>query len=194
MTERLHLFMQGDTAAADALLREILPTLRGIAAREVNRRPGVAHLSKTELVQELWLKEFSKGGWRFNDKKHFYILASNAMRHILIDAARKLLAGRRRGNEVTLAWAEASPLLGTSVKDAEQIVEIGILMDRLKSEIPDAACIIDMHYFTGFTLEEIAEKTGLTVKQVRTRWIKGIDWLKRASKSRNSSFRRDCDV
>jgi DNA-directed RNA polymerase specialized sigma24 family protein len=52
-------------------------------------------------------------------------------------------------------------------------------MDRLEAKDADAARMVDMHYFSGFTLEEIAEETGLTVRQLRSRWEKGRKWLKR---------------
>ena len=53
-----------------------------------------------------------------------------------------------------------------------------ILMDRLESKDPDAARMVDIHYFSGFTLDEIASETGLSVKQVRLRWERGLKWLK----------------
>jgi len=172
--------MQGDTAAADALLREVLPKLRDIALRELNRERYVAPLSKTELISELWVSNLSKGGWEINDQGHFYALASMAMRRILVDVARKRLAARRGGGGTELALDESGPLIGATMEDAERIVEIGILMDRLDAKIPDSARVVDMHYFSGFTLEEIASETGLTLKQVRLRWERGMDWLKRA--------------
>ena len=54
---------------------------------------------------------------------------------------------------------------------------------RLEAKDPDAARMVDMHYFSGFTLEEIAQETGLTVRQVRSRWEKGMKWLKRMLQS-----------
>jgi RNA polymerase sigma factor (TIGR02999 family) len=186
LTNRLQMFMQGDTAAADALLREVLPKLRDIALRELNRERYVAPLSKTELISELWVSNLSKGGWAINDQGHFYALASMAMRRILVDIARKRLAARRGGGETELALDQSGPLIGATMEDAERIVEIGILMDRLDAKIPDSARVVDMHYFSGFTLEEIASETGLTLKQVRLRWERGMDWLKRALHAKKS--------
>jgi RNA polymerase sigma factor (TIGR02999 family) len=187
LTKRLQLFMQGDTAAADALLREVLPKLRDIALRELKRERYIAPLSKTELINELWVSSLSKGGWEIRDQGHFYALASMAMRRVLVDMARKRLAVRRGGGEATFSLGESGALIGTSVDDAERIVEIGILMDRLEVEDPDGARMVDMHYFSGFTLEEIAKETGLTLKQVRSRWERGMKWLKRTlhAKKRN---------
>jgi hypothetical protein len=89
LTKRLQLFMQGDRAAADALLREVLPRLRDIAVRELKRERYVAPLSKTELINELWVSHLSKGGWQIRDQGHFYALASLAMRRVLVDMAER---------------------------------------------------------------------------------------------------------
>jgi RNA polymerase sigma factor (TIGR02999 family) len=160
-------------------LREVLPKLRDIALRELKRERYIAPISKTELINELWLSSLSKGGWQIRNQGHFYALASMAMRRVLVDMARKRLAARRGGANSTFSLDESSSLIGTSVEEAERIVEIGILMDRLQERDADAARMIDMQYFSGFTLEEIAEQTGLTVKQVRVRWERGMKWLKR---------------
>jgi RNA polymerase sigma factor (TIGR02999 family) len=183
LTERLQLFMQGDSAVVEALLHEVLPKLHQIAIRELKRERYVAPLSKTELIHEVWLGSLSKGGWQIRDQGHFYALASLAMRRVLVDLARKRLAVRRGAGETTLSLDESGSLLGTSARDAQQIVEIGILMERLEAKDPDAARMVDMHYFSGFTLEEIASETGLTIRQVRSRWEKGLKWLKKMLQS-----------
>ncbi|HUA59063.1 MAG TPA: ECF-type sigma factor [Verrucomicrobiae bacterium] len=178
LTERLNLFLQGNQSAADALLREVLPKLHEIAARELKRERYLAPLSKTELIHEVWLSNLSKGGWQIHDRGHFYALASLAMRRVLVDLARKRLAARRGAGEPAVELDESMPLLGP-MRDAEEIVEIGILMDRLEEKDPDAARMVDMHYFSGFTLEEVARETGLTFRQVRSRWERGLKWLKK---------------
>jgi RNA polymerase sigma factor (TIGR02999 family) len=180
LTERLQLFMQGDSTVVDALLDEVLPKLREIAFRELKRERYMAPISRTELVHEVWISALSKGIWSIRDRGHFYALISLAMRRVLVDMARKRLAVRRGGGETTLSLDEAGPVIGTFGQDAEKIVEIGILMERLEGKDPDAARMVDMQYFSGFTLEEIATETGLTVKQVRSRWERGMKWLKRA--------------
>jgi RNA polymerase sigma factor (TIGR02999 family) len=179
LTERLNLFMHGDQSVVDALLREVLPKLHEIAVRELKRERYMAPLSKTELIHEVWLSNLSKGGWQVHDQGHFYALASLAMRRVLVDLARRRLAVRRGAGEAPLPLDESGTLLGPSERDAQQIVEIGLLMERLEAKDPDAARMVDMHYFSGFTLEEIAQETGLTVRQVRSRWEKGMKWLKR---------------
>jgi len=58
------------------------------------------------------------------------------------------------------------------------MVRIGLLMDQLEKSDLEAARVVDMHYFAGFTLDEIVQITGLSFRQVRHRWEKGRDWLK----------------
>ena len=178
--------MQGDPTVAEQLLGEVLPRLHAIAARELKKERYMAPLTKTELIHEFWIGSLSKGGWQVRDRGHFYALASMAMRHVLIDFARKRLADRRGGGDAALPLEESGERLGTRAGEAQQIVEIGILMERLEKHDPDAARVVDMHYFSGFTLEEIAAEAGLTFRQVRLRWERGQIWLKRALRSRRT--------
>jgi RNA polymerase sigma factor (TIGR02999 family) len=176
LTQRLRAYFEGDPGNVDALLREILPKLREVAARELHRERHQAPVSPTELIHEIWLRNLSKAGWTIRDRGHFYAIASLAMRRVLTDMARKRLTERRNGEEPMPA--NASSLMNATERDARKIVEIGILMDRLDEAFPDSARVVDMHYFAGFTFKEIAETNNLTVRQVRLRWEKGIKWLK----------------
>ena len=100
------------------------------------------------------------------------------MRQVLIEFARMRKAERRGGSQTTLSLDENVSAVTTENKDPESLVQIGILMDRLEKRNAETARIVDMHYFAGFTLDEIAEITGLTLRQVRHRWEFGRNWLK----------------
>src|SRR5579862_9149467 len=166
LTQQLQSYSGGDRAIAEAVLREVLPRLHQIAVRELRRERYVAPLSPTELINEVWLRNLRKGGWQINSREHFYAIAALAMRRVLIDFARNRLA-QRRGDGETPDSLEADSSLGSSGKtDPESIVQIGMLMDQLERANPEAARVVDMHYFAGFTLEEIAQITGLTFRQV----------------------------
>jgi len=190
LTAQLQMFMQGDRAVTDALLREVLPKLHEIAVRELKRERFVAPLSKTELIHEVWLSSLSRGGWQIRDRGHFFALACLAMRRVLVDLARKRLAERRGGGETAMSLDASGPL-AAPLRDAAQIVEIGIAMERLETKDPEAARIVDMHYISGFTLEEIAAETGLTFRQVRSRWERGRDTLKRMLRGQRSKSALD---
>ncbi len=177
LTQRLREYFGGDADNIDALLQEILPKLREIAARELRHEQRQAPVSPTELINEVWLRNLSRASWTISDQGHFFAIASLAMRRVLTDMARKRLAERRNGEGGAIPVGEAR-VVSDSAKDAAQILEIGMSMDRLESELPDSARVIDMHYFAGFTFKEIAETHKLTVRQVRLRWEKGLKWLR----------------
>jgi len=178
LTEQLRAFSSGDRKAAEAVLREILPKLHELAVRCVRKERYVAPVSPTELIHEVWLRHIHKGGWQIKDREHFYAIAGCAMRRVLVDLARSRLALKRGALEgglfVDPSKAEAVAGLG----NPEQIVEIGLLMERLGEAHPRSLPIVDMHYFAGFSFDEIAGITGLTPRQVRHLWNKGRDWLK----------------
>lgn len=180
LTEQLQSFMIGDVTVADPLIREVLPKLREIALRELKRERYIAPLTRTELISELWVSNLGKGGWQIENRGHFFALASLAMRRILIDLARKRMATRRGGGQSAISLTGSDPSLKICADDADQIVELGLAMERLDLKDPDAARVVDMHYFSGFTLEEIACETGVTLKQVRVRWERGLKRLRKA--------------
>lgn len=176
LTERLQAFSAGDREAAEATLREVYPKLRQMAAFRVQKNGPQPPLTPTELINEVWLRHLRKGGWRIESRGDFYAIVSCAMRHVLVDLARARLAQKRGGID---GWRALQPQDDAAdPAAAEQIVEIGLLMEQLSQARPKLAPIVDMHYFSGFSFEEIAAITGLSVRQVRHLWTRGRDWLK----------------
>jgi len=126
----------------------------------------------------VWIRSLHKGGWTINSREHFYAIAALAMRRVLVDFARSRLAQRRGDGASVVSLDEMTSNKHPAYSDLESMVQIGSLMDQLETANLGAARIVDMHYFVGFTLEEITKITGLTFRQVRHRWEKGRDWLK----------------
>lgn len=178
LTEQLRMFSGGEREIAEAVLRQVLPKLHEIAVRELRRERYIAPLSPTELIHEVWLRNLRKGGWEIHSREHFYAISALAMRRVLVDFARIRLTQKRGDGKTTESLDGQVSLPSTGTSDPESILQIGVLMDKLEKADREAARIVDMHYFAGFTFEEIAEITGLTFRQVRHRWEKGRDWLK----------------
>jgi len=187
LTEQLRHFSGGDRLIAEAVLRKVLPELHRVAVRELKREHSATPLSPTELIHEVWLRNLSKGGWQINSRQHFYAIAALAMRQVLIDFARIRSAQRRGDGKMPASLNGHAPVGRADGADAESLVQVGILMDRLEHQDPETARIVDMHYFAGFTLEEMAEITGLTFRQVRHRWERGRDFLKDGLRSNKAS-------
>jgi len=188
LTEQLQAISAGDRQAAEAVLREILPRLHQIAVRHLRSERYVAPVSPTELINEVWLRHIHKGGWQIRNREHFYAIAGCAMRRVLVDFARTRLALKRGAADpvVRLDDSASEPL---DTQSAEQIVEIGLLMEKLGRTHPKSLHVVDLHYFAGFSFEEIAGITGLSPRQVRHLWDKGRDWLKDRMKPRKGRGR-----
>lgn len=178
LTERLRRYSGGDTAVAEELFREILPKLHELAVRALARERCVAPVSPTELIGELWLRNLRKGGWKINDRRHFFALAALAMRHVLIDLARIRLAQIRGRGEVEVSGYDGVAADPGTTQNLQAILEMGQLMEKLERKDSVAARIVDLKYFAGYTIDEIAEITGLDERQIRYRWNKAQDWLK----------------
>jgi len=191
LTELLRRFSEGDKELAEIILREILPKLHQIAVREVSRERVIAPLTPTELINEVWLRNLHKGRWTIQNRSHFYAIAAHAMRCVLVDMARRRLASTRGGGANHLSLDEQMDSVATGSISPDDIIEIDRLMLELDRKDPAIARIIEMHYFSGFSMEEIAEATGLTARQVRHLWDKGRSWLyKRLNQSRPPRTKR----
>jgi len=178
LTEQLQAFSAGDRQVAEAVLREVLPKLHQLAVRHLRKERYVAPVSPTELINEVWLRHMHKGGWQIRSRDHFYAIAGCAMRRVLVDFARSRLALKRGALDAVVLLDDPGAAEPVDTQSAEQIVEIGLLMEKLGRAHPKALQIVDLHYFTGFSFDEIAEITGLSPRQVRHLWNKGRDWLK----------------
>jgi RNA polymerase sigma factor (TIGR02999 family) len=178
LTEQLQAFSSGDREMAEAILREILPKLHQLAVRHVRKERYLAPVSPTELINEVWLRHIHKGGWHIRNREHFYAIAGCAMRRVLVDFARDRLALKRGAFDPPVFLDEAATAEQPDPASASQVVEIGLLMEQMGKARPEAVQVVDMHYFAGFSFEEISEITGLSLRQVRHRWEKGRDWLK----------------
>jgi len=91
--------------------------------------------------------------------------------------ARRRLAARRGKGALHLSLEELLPGEQPAAADAEQVLSIGMLMEALEKTDAKVAFVVRTHYIVGFSLEEIAAETGLTLRQVRHRWEKGKVWL-----------------
>jgi RNA polymerase sigma factor (TIGR02999 family) len=178
LTERLRRYAAGDRNIADAVFREVRPRLREVAFALLQRERFNAPYCPSELINEAWLKSLRHGGWQIHDRGHFYAIAALVMRQVLGDAARNRLAQRRGGGKVVASLDDLPHNLHPATRNDEEVVAVDLLLAKLDKKAPELARVVDLHYCVGFSLEEIAEITGLTFRQVRHRWEKGRDWLK----------------
>ena len=167
---------RGDSGAVDALFVLVYDDLRALARRQLARlRPGET-LAPTVLVHELYARLAERSSPDFADRGHFMALAARAMRHIVIDYLRRRHARRRDGG-VRLAVdsgiaspAEVSPVDLIAVDAALQDLEA---LDRRQARV------VEMRFFGGLELEEIANALGVSERTVKRDWQKARAFLYR---------------
>ena len=154
--------------------------LRAIAHRRLVSRGRGGTLSTTALVHEAYLKLVDQSQSRWNDRAHFFALASLAMRHVLVDRARERHALKRGGvhRQVTLNDDV------TSVEDqADVLLQIDEALERLAAFEPRLARVVECRFFGGLTEADTAEALGVTIRTVQRDWVKARVLLRRALES-----------
>jgi RNA polymerase sigma factor (TIGR02999 family) len=160
----------GDDSAKDRLFELVYAELRSIARRELSRRTS-GTLSATALVHEAFLKLERLGGWSPRDRPHFLALASRAMRQILVDASRLRVAGKRGGAAPHVVLQDQDAAGGAGSADtAVDVLAVHQALERLARSEPELARLVEWRFFGGFSVEEIAEATGVSGRTIKRNW------------------------
>lgn len=176
-TQVLQALAAGDPGAADRLLPLVYERLRALAAAMLAERPRQVTLQPTALVHEAYLRMVGKGpGEAWNGRAHFLGVAAKAMRHVLIDAARRRRADKRGGGlrRVTLADADGVP--GADGADAD-LLDLDEALEELARLEPRHARVAELRYFAGMTVPEAAEALGVSPSLVKLDWAMARAWL-----------------
>ena len=176
VTRLLRELGDGRADAFDELLPEVLATLRAIAHRHLRgERPGHT-LSTTALVHEAYLKLVGQSERDWQNRTHFFAVASRAMRHILISYARARNAEKRGGGAVHVTFEDHLPLLtDTQVDDLDALNEALELLEKLN---PRHVQVVECRFFGGLTVPETAEALGVSTATVVRDWRMARAWLR----------------
>lgn len=159
-----------DMDGFDSLFLAEYRGLRSLAAKHL-RKLKTSTLQPTALVHEVYLKLLATD--KFADRAHFICTAATAMRHILVDHARRKGQLKRGGGllRVTLALSEATPALDLD------LLALNTALDQLRLLDERQAQIVDLRFFAGFGVEEAAELLGLSERSVKRDWAMARAWL-----------------
>ena len=176
VTRILDRVQQGDEKAAEELLPLVYGELRKLAAiRMSNEKPGQT-LQPTALVHEAWLKIAGDGHQQFANRRHFFKAAASAMQQILIDTARRK---QRLKHGANLVGEELHESRITMSAPSEELLAVNDALAALALEDPQAAEVVQMRYFVGMTVPEIAVALDLAPRTVDRHWAFARAWLKR---------------
>lgn len=157
----------------DGLFPVVYDELRRVAHRQLTHEVTGHTLCTTALVHEVYLRLHSGGGRAFTDRNHFFALAARAMRHVLVDCARRFRSGCRGGGDVPLALEDRDlPLCR-----AEELLDLDEALSRLETVMPRQARVVEFRYFAGLGEREVAEVLGVTERTVRRDWVQARAWL-----------------
>lgn len=174
VTQLLIEFGRGDKKAFDRLFPVVYDKLQQIARHQVLRRTGDEPLQKTELIHEVYLKLIDQTRTEWNDRAHFFAVAAKAMRHILVDHHRRQKAKKRGGSKLHVTFKEQDFPIDEYSEHLEALQE---LMEQLEQANPRMHTIVDLRFFAGFTIEEIAELLNISTSTVDRDWKAARGWL-----------------
>jgi len=167
---------QGDPHAAEELLPLVYEELRKLAAaRMANEKVGQT-LQPTALVHEAWLKIAGDGQEHFANRRHFFKAAATAMQQILIDNARRK---QRLKHGANLIGDELHESRIAMTVPSEELLAVNDALAALAAEDPQAAEVVQMRYFVGMTVPEIATALDMAPRTVDRHWAFARAWLKR---------------
>jgi RNA polymerase sigma factor (TIGR02999 family) len=184
LTSLLLDWSRGNPEALNQLAPLIYDELHRMASRHLRREPNGNTLQSTALVHEVYLKLIDQERVQWQDRNHFFAVASNMIRRILVDHARARYAAKRGGGQVRLEFDEAIGLPGA--RDAN-LMALDDAMESLAQLDRRQSRIVELRFFGGLSIEETAEVMHLSPATVKRDWNVAKAWLYRQlARSSNS--------
>ena len=181
VTQLLREWSGGRQEARDELLGLVYEPLRAIAGRHLNREREGHTLQPTALVHELYLKLVDQRRVAWNDRAHFFAVAAQVMRRILVDHARRRNSDKRGGGLVPLTIGAALDLAAAENFD---VVALDVALENLEKIFPQQARIVELRFYAGLTIDETASVLGVSAATISREWTMARAWLRRALSSR----------
>ncbi len=176
LTRLLHEWRDGSRDALDQLMPLVYEELRTLAARQLRNEWRHDRLQTTVVVNEAYLKLFGQRDIDWQNRGHFFALAAQFMRRIIVDHARQGLRQKRGGGELAVELDDGTPAPARSV-DAVDALDLDRALGKLESLDADQARIVEMRFFGGLTVEETAAALGISPATVKREWALAKGWL-----------------
>ena len=176
VTQLLRDWQGGSRDAFDRLVPLVHHELRAIASRQLNREWRHDRLQVTAIVNETYLKLFDQREVDWQNRGHFFAIAAQLMRRILIDHARRRTRQKRGGVSMPVELDPAVPASAPAV-DAVDVLDLDRALSRLGLLDPGQARIIELRFFGGLTIEETASALSVSPATVKREWAVAKGWL-----------------
>src|SRR3989442_8538840 len=174
VTQLLIEWSNGDKAALDKLMPLIYEELRRLARHYMSREHPGHTLQTTAVVNEAYLRLVNRKRVRWQNRAHFFAIAAQLMRSILVDHARSHAYAKRGGGARKIGLDEAMII---SQQRAAEVVALDDALKQLAEIDPQQSRIVELRFFGGLTIEETAEVLGLSPATIKREWSTAKAWL-----------------
>lgn len=182
VTQLLSDWRSGDPGALEKLIPLVQPELRRLAHHYMSQeRPGHT-LQTTALLDDAYLQLTDKTGPQWQNRAHFFAVSAQLMRRIMVDHARQRQALKRGGGAVRVTLDESAAVTQTR---ADELLALDEALEKLATFDHRKAEVVEMRYFGGLTMEEIAEVLKIHVNTVTRDWTAARAWLLAALSEEN---------
>ena len=180
ITQMLLDWSGGDKAALERMMPIVYGELHRLAHRYMNRERAGHTLQTSALVNEAYLRLVDQRNVKWNNRAHFFAIAAQMMRRILVDYARSHLYAKRGAGAVHLSLAHADEV---SNEATAEITALDDALTQLQSIDPQQARVVELRFFGGLTIKETAEAMAISVDMVKREWSTAKAWLYREMKN-----------
>jgi RNA polymerase sigma factor (TIGR02999 family) len=175
VTQLLVEWQNGSQQALDALMPLVYAELRAIARRHLSRERAGHTLQSTSLVHEAYFRLIDQQRVQWQNRAHFFGIAAQMMRRILVDHART--AHRlKRGGPMTVLSLDAAADAATPAREID-LLALDEALDRLALIDPQQSRLVELRFFSGLTIEEAAVALGTSTGTVKREWTTARAWL-----------------
>jgi len=178
ITRILHEWQAGSREALDRLIPIVYNELRTLASRQLAREWRHDRPQTTTVVNEAYVKLFGQREVDWQNRGHFFAIAAQLMRRILVDHARRELREKRGGGSLPVALDDQLPAPAESV-DVVEALDLDRALQKLEDLDPDQSRIVELRFFGGLTVEETATVLGISPATVKREWAIAKGWLYR---------------
>jgi RNA polymerase sigma-70 factor, ECF subfamily len=174
ITTLLHDWRSGNREAGNRLIEIVYAELHRAAARQISRERGDHTLQPTAVVHEVYLRLGGPGAVDWKDRAHFFAVAAQQMRRLLVDHARRKRSDKRGGTHITLPLEECD---GQAMNVDDRILAVDEALCRLEALDGRAARVVELRFFGGLTEAEAAEVLEISVATLKRDWDFARTWL-----------------
>ena len=179
VTRILHEWKDGNREALERLIPIVYEELRTIASRQLAREWRHDRLQTTTVVNEAYVKLFAQRQVDWQNRGHFFAIAAQLMRRILVDHARRELREKHGGGAIHVELSDALSKPAEPSLDVLDAVALDAALQKLEALDPDQGRIVELRFFGGLTVEETAAALGISPATVKREWAVAKGWLYR---------------